>query len=66
MQHGKGVPGHEREIAELRERSAALRQSAALPGAQLPQLLDAALTELDGAIDTVAALHAGSGPGPAA
>jgi phosphoserine phosphatase RsbU/P len=66
MQHGKGVPGHEREIAELRERSAALRQSAALPGAQLPQLLDAALTELDGAIDTVAALHAGSSPGPAA
>ena len=60
MPHAKGTPWPEREIAELRERSGALRQSAALPGAQLPQLLDAALAELDGAIDTVAELQDGA------
>ena len=60
MPHAKGTPWPEREIAELRERSGALRQSATLPGAQLPQLLDAALAELDGAIDTVAELQDGS------
>jgi serine phosphatase RsbU (regulator of sigma subunit)/PAS domain-containing protein len=60
MSHAKGTPWPEREIAELRERSGALRQSAALPGAQLPQLLEAALAELDGAIDTAAELQAGS------
>ena len=58
MPHAKGTPWPEREIAELRERSGALRQSAALPGAQLPQLLEAALAELDGAIDTAAELQA--------
>jgi phosphoserine phosphatase RsbU/P len=61
MQHGKSIPASEREIAELRERSGALRQSANLPGAQLPELLDAALAELDGAIDTAAALRASPG-----
>ncbi len=61
MQHASGFPVPEREIAELRQRSGALRQSAALPGAQLPQLLDAALAELDGAIDTAVKLQAGSG-----
>lgn len=61
MQHGGSAGGPDQEIAELRERSGALRQSAALPGAQLPQLLEAALAELDGAIDTAAGLRAGSG-----
>ena len=55
--------GSGEEIAGLRERSGALRQSAALPGAQLPQLLEAALAELDGAIDAAAGLQAGSGSG---
>jgi len=59
MPHARGIPLPEREIAEFRDRSGALRQSATLPGAQLPQLLDAALAELDGAIDTAAALQAG-------
>jgi len=65
MPPAKGIPTPEREIAELRERSGALRQSAALPGARLPQLLDAALAELDGAIDTATALQAGLDPGAA-
>jgi serine phosphatase RsbU (regulator of sigma subunit)/PAS domain-containing protein len=65
MPHARGIPLPEREIAELRDRSGALRQSATLPGAQLPQLLDAALAELDGAIDTAAALQAGLDPGAA-
>jgi serine phosphatase RsbU (regulator of sigma subunit)/PAS domain-containing protein len=65
MPHARGIPSPEREIAELRNRSGALRQSASLPGAQLPQLLDAALAELDGAIDTAAALQAGLDPGAA-
>ena len=65
MPHARGIPLPEREITELRDRSGALRQSATLPGAQLPQLLDAALAELDGAIDTAAALQAGLDPGAA-
>jgi serine phosphatase RsbU (regulator of sigma subunit)/PAS domain-containing protein len=65
MPHARGIPLPEREIAELRDRSGALRQSATLPGAQLTQLLDAALAELDGAIDTAAALQAGLDPGAA-
>jgi PAS domain S-box-containing protein len=66
MQHASSGGGPDQDIAELRERSGALRQSAALPGAQLPQLLEAALAELDGAIDTAAGLQAGSGPPRAA
>jgi serine phosphatase RsbU (regulator of sigma subunit)/PAS domain-containing protein len=65
MPHARGIPLPEREIAELRDRSAALRQSATLPGAQLTQLLDAALAELEGAIETAAALQAGLDPGAA-
>ncbi len=55
--------GSGEEIAGLRERAGALRQSATLTGAQLPQLLEAALAELDGAIDAAAGLQAGSGSG---
>src|SRR6185312_16306349 len=42
MQDLSGAPGSESEIAAFRARSGALRQSAALPGAPLPQLLEAA------------------------
>jgi serine phosphatase RsbU (regulator of sigma subunit)/PAS domain-containing protein len=53
------------EIAGLASRSGALRQAAALPGADLGSLLDAALAELDAAIDALnaAAGQAASGPG---
>ena len=61
MERASELSGPAREIAGLRERSGALRQSAALPGAPMPQLLEAALAELDGAIETAAALQAGTG-----
>jgi serine phosphatase RsbU (regulator of sigma subunit)/PAS domain-containing protein len=48
--------------AGLKARSAALRQAAASPGARPPALLDAALAELDGAIDALAGAQNG-GPG---
>jgi serine phosphatase RsbU (regulator of sigma subunit)/PAS domain-containing protein len=52
------------ELAGLTSRSGALRQAAALPGADLGSLLDAALAELGAAIDALAAAGAGpSGPG---
>jgi serine phosphatase RsbU (regulator of sigma subunit)/PAS domain-containing protein len=50
------------EAARLKARGAALRQAAALPGAGLGPLLDAALAELDGA---AAALAAPGGRGSA-
>jgi PAS domain S-box-containing protein len=55
MQQGSGATEPEREIAAFRARSGALRHSASMPGAQLPQLLEAAFAELDGAIDAAAA-----------
>jgi serine phosphatase RsbU (regulator of sigma subunit)/PAS domain-containing protein len=51
-------PALEREIVQLRTRFDALRQSAAIPGAELPTLLEAAFDELDGAIELAAALQA--------
>jgi serine phosphatase RsbU (regulator of sigma subunit) len=45
--------------AGLRARSAALRQAAASPDARPPALLDAALAELDGAIEALAAARNG-------
>ena len=42
------------EAARLKARADALRQAAALPGAELGPLLDAALAELDGAVDALA------------
>ena len=51
-------PALEREIVQLRTRFDALRQSAAIPGAELPRLLEAAFDELDGAIELAAALQA--------
>ena len=61
-------PALEREIVQLRTRFDALRQSAAVPGAELPRLLEAAFAELDGAIELAAALQAdaagAAGDGP--
>ncbi|MGA3152684.1 MAG: SpoIIE family protein phosphatase [Streptosporangiaceae bacterium] len=48
------------DIGGLKSRGSALRQAAALPGTDLRSLLDAALAELDGAID---ALSSAEGPG---
>jgi serine phosphatase RsbU (regulator of sigma subunit)/PAS domain-containing protein len=42
-------------LAELRARQEALQQTATMPGADLRPLLDAALAELDGAIDALGA-----------
>ena len=59
------------EIAGLTSRSGALRQAATLPGADLGSLLDAALAELDAAVDALkaaagaAASGSGSGAGEA-
>ncbi len=67
MQHPAG-PVMARELAALRERRDALRQSAGLPGAEPGQLLEAVLAELDGAIDVATELAGPAGPagdGPA-
>jgi serine phosphatase RsbU (regulator of sigma subunit)/PAS domain-containing protein len=58
------MPGPDRsasggEVSGLRERAAALRQAAQLPRAEPGTLLDAALAELDGAVEAL------SGGGPA-
>jgi serine phosphatase RsbU (regulator of sigma subunit)/PAS domain-containing protein len=45
-------------VAELRARHEALQQTATMPGADLRPLLDAALAELDGAIDALGAAEA--------
>ena len=45
-------------VAELRARHEALQQTATMPGADLRPLLDAALAELDGAIDALGAAAA--------
>jgi len=62
MQDLSGAPGSDSEIAAFRARAGALRQSADLPGAPLPQLLEAAFAELDGAIDAAARLRAEAVP----
>jgi serine phosphatase RsbU (regulator of sigma subunit)/PAS domain-containing protein len=51
------------DAARLKARRDALRQAAALPGAELRPLLDAALSELDGAVEALAGAsdQAGSG-----
>jgi PAS domain S-box-containing protein len=48
------------EVARLKAMGGALRQAAALPAAELRPLLEAALAELDGAVETLA--KAGDGP----
>jgi len=52
-----------RQVGELKKRYAALRQSAGLPAADLGALLDAAFTELDGAIGMLAEASTAAGPG---
>jgi len=55
------VPDHQPPgdgVAELRARYEALQQTATMPGADLRPLLDAALAELDGAIDALGATAA--------
>jgi serine phosphatase RsbU (regulator of sigma subunit)/PAS domain-containing protein len=58
MQQSPGLHGAGSEIAGLKARYGALRQAAALPGADPGTLLEAALAELDAA---VAALSTGGG-----
>jgi GAF domain-containing protein len=48
-----GLPSE--PLSDLARRRDALRQAAAIPGSDAPALLDALLTELDGAIDALAA-----------
>ena len=48
-------------VGDLRERAAALRQAARLPQAEPETLLDAALAELDGAIEALAEVNSGAG-----
>lgn len=58
--------GPDSEIAAFKARVAALRQAASLRGAELRPLVDAALTELDAALDALAAAgnsHAGPSEG---
>jgi serine phosphatase RsbU (regulator of sigma subunit)/PAS domain-containing protein len=57
-----GWPGE--AVADLASRRDALRQAAGLPSADPQALLDAALTELDGAIDALAGSVPGSAAGP--
>jgi serine phosphatase RsbU (regulator of sigma subunit)/PAS domain-containing protein len=53
-------------LADVAARRDALRHAADIPGADAAALLDAALTELDGAIDTVAGMLSGGGDNEAA
>jgi len=54
-------PESARLIAEIEQRHAALRQAANLPAADLAAVLDAAFTELEGAIGLLSAAAAGPG-----
>jgi serine phosphatase RsbU (regulator of sigma subunit)/PAS domain-containing protein len=54
MQRDRGPAPLKSELAALMSRRDALRQAAALPDAELRSTLDAALAELDAAIDTLA------------
>jgi serine phosphatase RsbU (regulator of sigma subunit)/PAS domain-containing protein len=58
-------PGANAQLTELEARYAALRQAATSPGAEPGDVLDAAFTELEGAIDLLRAAAAAPG-GPAA
>ena len=53
-------------LADVAARRDALRHAAESPGADAAALLDAALTELDGAIDTLASMLSGGGANGAA
>jgi serine phosphatase RsbU (regulator of sigma subunit)/PAS domain-containing protein len=66
MEHSSSPVVPEGEVAALRARGEALRQAAMLKGAQLRPLIEAALTELDAALDALdkaADTHPGDGKG---
>jgi len=54
----------EEAVADMAARRDALRQAASLPGADPRTLIDAALTELDAAIDALGASPSGAAAGP--
>jgi serine phosphatase RsbU (regulator of sigma subunit)/PAS domain-containing protein len=54
-------PEAARQVAELEQRHAALRQAAGLPAADLAAVLDAAFAELEGAIGLLSVSAAGQG-----
>ena len=60
-QQSPGLQGAGSEIAGLKARYAALRQAAALPGAEPGPLLEAALAELEGAVSAATAMGDGTG-----
>jgi len=64
MPDAAGSISARKELADLVTRRDALRQAATLGGAGLRATLDAALAELDAAIDALAAAHVGNGDGP--
>jgi len=64
MPEAAGSVSAQKELADLMARRDALRQAATLGGAGLRPTLDAALAELDAAIDALAAAHDGNGGGP--
>jgi serine phosphatase RsbU (regulator of sigma subunit)/PAS domain-containing protein len=59
MARSARTPHADGEAARLKARSDALRQAAALPGAGLGPLLEAALAELDGAVKVLADANGG-------
>jgi len=65
MPHPDGSVSARQELADLTARRDALRQAATLSGANLRPTLDAALAELDAAVDALAAVGEGTGGGPA-
>src|SRR5262249_61164377 len=64
MPDAAGSISARKELADLVTRRDALRQAATLGDASLRPTLDAALAELDAAIDALAAAHDGNGGGP--
>src|SRR5215467_455190 len=64
MPHPDGSVSTRKELADLTARRDALRQAATLGGADLRPTLDAALAELDAAIDALAAVTGGEGGPP--
>jgi serine phosphatase RsbU (regulator of sigma subunit)/PAS domain-containing protein len=64
MPHPDGSVSTRKELADLTARRDALRQAATLGGADLRPTLDAALAELDAAIDALAAVQDVSEDGP--
>jgi len=64
MPHPDGSVSARKELADLAARRDALRQAATLEGADLRPTLDAALAELDAAIDALAGAQDGSEAGP--